>query len=86
MAPSMTPLSQDEQEVTLYLRNFRGILHARWSPEGVVLLSGPNGSGKSTLLQALSFLQDYYDRGLQGAIAMAGGQRGCDIWTQAQKS
>jgi len=62
---------------TLTIRNFRGLRHVAWSPDGVCALIGPNGAGKSTLLLALKLLRAAIDRGLPEAVSsVLGGSDG----------
>ena len=53
---------------TLTLKDWRGLEHVSWSPDGVVLLAGPNGSGKTSILEAISFLRSAWLRGVNAAL------------------
>lgn len=57
---------------TVRAKNFRGLSHVEWSPDGVCLLVGPNGSGKTTILRALQFLATTYKRGVDEALRLEG--------------
>lgn len=59
--------------IRIEIKNFRGLRHLDWSPEGVCMLVGPNGSGKTTLLEALDFLRIAFQVGLAKAIELSGG-------------
>ena len=52
-------------------RNFHEQVHMRLAPRTFLL--GPNASGKSNVLDALRFLRDTADQGLQAAISSRGG-------------
>ena len=52
-------------------RNFQGQVEMTLAPR--VFLLGPNASGKSNVLDALRFLRDTADQGLQAAISSRGG-------------
>ncbi len=50
-------------------RSFRGLRHVDLRFDGNFhVLVGPNGSGKSTLLDAIAFLSDYMNLGLERAV------------------
>ena len=50
----------------VHWRNFQGQVDMPLTPR--VFLLGPNASGKSNVLDALRFLRDTADQGLQAAI------------------
>ncbi len=53
----------------LQARNYRSLQHVDLRFDGnLYVLVGPNGSGKSTLLDAIAFLTDYLQRGLERAV------------------
>ena len=54
-------------------RNFEGEVNIDLAPR--VFLVGPNASGKSNVLDALRFLRDTADQGLQTAISNRGGMK-----------
>ena len=50
-------------------RNYRSLKHVDLRFDGNLhVLVGPNGSGKSTLLDAIAFLSDYMNLGLERAV------------------
>ena len=50
-------------------RNYRSLRHVDLRFDGnFYVLVGPNGSGKSTLLDAIAFLSDYVQQGLDSAV------------------
>ena len=55
----------------VHWRNFQGQVDISLTPR--VFLLGPNASGKSNILDALRFLRDTADKGLQAAISSRGG-------------
>ena len=55
----------------VHWRNFQGETEINFAPR--VFLLGPNASGKSNVLDALRFLRDTADKGLQAAIGSRGG-------------
>jgi len=55
----------------VHWRNFQGQVDISLAPR--VFLLGPNASGKSNILDALRFLRDTADKGLQAAINSRGG-------------
>ena len=58
----------------VHWRNFQGQADISLAPR--VFLLGPNASGKSNILDALRFLRDTADKGLQAAINSRGGMGG----------
>ena len=55
----------------VHWRNFQGETEINFAPR--VFLLGPNASGKSNVLDALRFLRDTADKGLQAALGSRGG-------------
>ena len=53
----------------IQVRNYRSLRHIDLRFDGnFYVLVGPNGSGKSTLLDAIAFLTDYVQQGLERAV------------------
>lgn len=66
----------EEGPIRHVARDFMGLVHVDWSPEGVCLIVGPNGSGKSSLLQSLAFLRDVLNGGINEALTRQQGASG----------
>ena len=53
----------------IQVRNYRSLRHVDLRFDGnFYVLVGPNGSGKSTLLDAIAFLADYVQQGLERSV------------------
>jgi predicted ATPase len=69
-----TPSSVVSEVTRLTVRNYRVLRDVTLSGlTPLTVLLGPNGSGKSTLLDALAFLSDAVEVGVEGAVARRGG-------------
>jgi predicted ATPase len=70
MAPKSLPVPMITR---VRLRNFRSIPACDVELGPLTILVGPNGAGKSNFLQALDFVADALDNGLESAVRRRGG-------------
>lgn len=57
----------------IQLRNFKNFRHLKVNFDSLNVLVGANASGKSNFIQALKFVRDIYQHGLDNAISLQGG-------------
>ena len=55
------------------IKNYKSLKDVDIRPSGLTALIGPNASGKSNFVDAISFLSEVYEHGLEVAIARKGG-------------
>lgn len=68
-------------------RNYRSLRHVDLRFDGnFYVLVGPNGSGKSTLLDAIAFLTDYVQQGLEQAVGIRTRNFQDLVWGRPAKS
>ena len=57
----------------LAIRNYKSLRNVEMAPQGLATLVGPNGAGKSNFANAVSFLAEAHQHGLEMAVARKGG-------------
>lgn len=57
---------------SIHIQNYRSLADVKLDLGPVNILFGPSGAGKSSLLDAISFVRDCYDRGVEFASAKRG--------------
>lgn len=57
----------------IYIHNYKSLREVTIRPGNLNCFVGPNGAGKSNVFEALSFLSDVYNEGLEKALLSKGG-------------
>ena len=54
---------------SITIRNYKSLRNVHFAPSGLAVLVGPNGAGKSNFADAVHFLSEVYQFGLDPEVA-----------------